>query len=423
MKLSIIVPIYNAEMYLNRCLDSLEKIQYADMEILCIDDGSSDSSRDICVSYTVRDKRFKIISQSNAGLPAARNKGLKEARGEYISFVDSDDWIDPGMLPDFVCKMDADQTIDICISDAVRSYPDGSKERMFQIEPERLLAAEEALGEMVSNRIFFWYMWGKVYRRKVFEGFMADETVTTSEDLDSNWQLFENRKIRNVLYSPRYQYYYFMNPISMTEGMDLLERRKSDFRVYMKVLNTRISMQADDIVYQMNLYALRAIYDILRDLCYRNAKREDLDHYVVKGREIITAMKRIRTMDVGYINKMKNLTEDARRAQEYFSDVFRSVEKILESIGDDQDVYIYGTGIVARYVSEMLEKIGYYDGHVISEDMPNILRFRGKPVYYASQVSEECTLLLAMNRTNQNMVLKNLNGRKRVIELPIPDHF
>lgn len=423
MKLSVIVPIYNAEKFLCRCLDSLKSMSYKDMEVLCINDGLTDSSGDICKNYAMQDQRFRVIGQKNCGLPAARNRGLKEARGEYISFVDSDDWVDPRMLPDFVNKMDADLSIDFGVSDAVRSYPDGSEERMFQSRPEQMLTGEEALREMLLNRIFFWYMWGKVYRRKVFEGFYADESISTSEDLDSNWRLFENNKIKKVWYSPRYCYHYFMNPKSMTEGISILERRQGDLKVYLKILNTKMNIQPNDIYYQMKLYSLHAIYDILRELCFLNAQRDYINKYILLGRELIDTMGELKSADAGYVNRMKNLTENIRETQQYFSDVFQSVEKILASISAEHNVYVYGTGIVARYIAIMLRRFRNYDGHVVSDGKPNIQCFKEKPVFCLSQISQRSTLILAMNKTNQKQVLQNLDGRLNIIALPIPDDF
>ncbi len=101
MKLSVIIPVYNVEKYLIRCLDSViasvdATTQYCEAEIICIDDGSTDDSSHILLEYATRDSRFKLITQKNMGLSMARNAGLDVATGDWISFVDSDDWIEEG---------------------------------------------------------------------------------------------------------------------------------------------------------------------------------------------------------------------------------------------------------------------------------------------------------------------------------------
>lgn len=95
--ISIIVPVYNVELYLRQCLDSILSQTFKDWECILIDDGSTDSSPSICDEYVSRDSRFKVAHKINEGLSSARNEALKLAKGEYIGFVDSDDWIEPEM--------------------------------------------------------------------------------------------------------------------------------------------------------------------------------------------------------------------------------------------------------------------------------------------------------------------------------------
>lgn len=94
MKVSVIIPVYNSEKYLEKCLNSLIKQTLEDIEIVCINDGSTDNSLEILNAYAKKDRRIKVLSQKNLKQGAARNNGLKIAQGEFISFVDSDDWVD-----------------------------------------------------------------------------------------------------------------------------------------------------------------------------------------------------------------------------------------------------------------------------------------------------------------------------------------
>lgn len=98
MKFSIIVPVYNVEQYLEKCLDSLQVQDYTDYEILCVNDGSTDHSREILTEWQSRFPKMKIIDRENGGLSAARNTGLQAATGDYVVFVDSDDWVEASML-------------------------------------------------------------------------------------------------------------------------------------------------------------------------------------------------------------------------------------------------------------------------------------------------------------------------------------
>ena len=95
---SVLIPVYNTEAYLRKCLDSITNQTLQDLEIICVDDGSTDGSADILREYRRRDSRIRIVTKRNGGLPSARNAGLDAASGEYVGFVDSDDWIEPDMF-------------------------------------------------------------------------------------------------------------------------------------------------------------------------------------------------------------------------------------------------------------------------------------------------------------------------------------
>ena len=96
-KISIIIPVYQVEKYIKRCLDSILSQTYSNLEIILIDDGSRDMSGKICDEYTIKDSRIKVIHQDNAGVSVARNKGLDICTGDYVTFVDSDDFLEPLM--------------------------------------------------------------------------------------------------------------------------------------------------------------------------------------------------------------------------------------------------------------------------------------------------------------------------------------
>ncbi len=130
MKISIVVPIYNAEKYLDRCIQSILNQSYKDLEIILIDDGSTDSSNKICNNYQKRDNRIKFISQKNEGVSAARNRGISEATGEFIGFVDSDDYIQPNMYETLYGLINK-YNCDISICGYFIEYPEYTKKVIY----------------------------------------------------------------------------------------------------------------------------------------------------------------------------------------------------------------------------------------------------------------------------------------------------
>lgn len=109
--ISVIVPVYNTEKYLRRCIDSVLAQTYADFELLLIDDGSKDKSGEICDEYAQKDARVRVFHKENGGVSSARNLGLDNARGEWVAFVDSDDYIEENYLKSFEGNLDADLVV------------------------------------------------------------------------------------------------------------------------------------------------------------------------------------------------------------------------------------------------------------------------------------------------------------------------
>ena len=160
--ISIIVPVYNTEKYLSQCLESLINQTYKDIEIICVNDGSTDSSRSILLEYSKKDYRIKIINKENGGLSSARNAGLKNAIGEYIGFVDSDDWCAPTMFEKLLQALTIEK-VDIVFSN-VSLYD--------EINQKYKRYLDDSVFSSCSENIFFntpKMACNKIYRREIFE--------------------------------------------------------------------------------------------------------------------------------------------------------------------------------------------------------------------------------------------------------------
>lgn len=189
MMISIIVPVYNVAEYLPQCIESICCQTYADLEIILVDDGSTDDSPAICDAYAVKDKRIQVIHKENGGPSAARKMGIAAAHGEYISCVDSDDWIEPDMLQKL---MDMGAGADI-IAAAGYEECDGYRGVKKNTVPEGLYATkkqrEDLYGRMLMNSNFFEYgiqtsLWGKLFKRDIFEKCCAEvaDVINYGED-------------------------------------------------------------------------------------------------------------------------------------------------------------------------------------------------------------------------------------------------
>lgn len=168
--ITVIVPVYNVEKYLRRCLDSIIGQTYQNLEILCIDDGSIDNSGEICEQYAARDARIKVIHQENQGLSTARNRGLDTATGEYIAFVDSDDYIAADVLEQlYQSAVSSDATCVICGYNCVDS--NGSILSTYSVHSVQQYSGVESLRRHyyhASGEENFVTVWGKLFCKKLF---------------------------------------------------------------------------------------------------------------------------------------------------------------------------------------------------------------------------------------------------------------
>ena len=133
-KITLIIPVYNVEPYLRACLDSVINQSFSDWEAVCVNDGSTDGSAAVLEEYALKDSRFKFFTQSNGGLSAARNKGLSEAKGEYVLFLDSDDWLEPNALEVLSENLDGE---DILCFSGRRFFEETGKFNPSDVLPEK----------------------------------------------------------------------------------------------------------------------------------------------------------------------------------------------------------------------------------------------------------------------------------------------
>ena len=161
---TVIVPVYNAAAYLGQCLESIRTQSFADWEAICVDDGSQDASPDMLRQYAARDDRFRVLTQKNRGVSAARNCGLDAARGRYILFVDADDFLESNALEILCCCMNKREMDLLCFrtSKSIRSLSE-------EVEPDQsLTVSSRPLNEACIVSLAH-AVWGKVFRREIIE--------------------------------------------------------------------------------------------------------------------------------------------------------------------------------------------------------------------------------------------------------------
>lgn len=208
-KISIIVPVYNTEQYLCRCIDSVMAQTYTDFELLIIDDGSTDSSGTICDEYAAQDTRVRVFHKENGGVSSARNVGLDNARGEWITFVDSDDYIEENFLKSFEGNLDADLVVGNTV---LITFPTGKRTKHHCIPFGCYMDLGHFFSSYLSESILR-VPWGKLYRTRRLSDLRFNESVQIGEDMLFNLQYFQKLLTILVLNERMHEAsYVYMNP-------------------------------------------------------------------------------------------------------------------------------------------------------------------------------------------------------------------
>lgn len=214
--ISVIVPVYKVEKYLNRCVDSIINQTYKNLEIILVDDGSPDNCPKICDEYAMKDNRIKVIHKENGGLSDARNEGIKIAKGNYIGFVDSDDWIHKSMFENLYSAM-ANSKADIATCEFIRTkdkiqkndYNNFFDNSITEYNQEQYIKKFFKIGSQEC----VYYAWNKLYKRNIIDENQYPKGLTSEDVVGTYKAILKSKKIITINY-PYYYYYYNLESIT-----------------------------------------------------------------------------------------------------------------------------------------------------------------------------------------------------------------
>lgn len=274
--ITVIVPIYQVEKYLKKCLDSILNQTYKNLEIILVDDGSKDNSPQICEEYKTKDSRIKVIHKENGGLSDARNAGLKIATGKYIGFVDSDDYIKSDMyqiLYENIIKAKADISIcDVLMVKENANISDSLEDNCLVKE----LNFYEALKLLVENKIKS-YAWNKLYKKEIFENIQFPKG-RKMEDLAIMYKVFE--KASKVVFTSKKEYYYLQRNDSILGNIDL--KLTKDLWYFVTERYNYIIKKYPKLEESLDINRLNYILIYHKNICLLNEKREFNEEWLLK---------------------------------------------------------------------------------------------------------------------------------------------
>lgn len=286
--ISIIVPVYNVEPYLKKCLDSIIGQTYINFEVIIVDDASTDASGELCDTYALFDSRLKVDHLTkNLGLSAARNVGIRKAKGEYITFIDSDDYVESILLERLYKDLTVNEAdISICGYSRVGYYKNAQ-------DPEQgsacVYTGNEAISCAVRSNPFGFTAWGKLYSAGIVKDNLFNESVYLNEDIPFFYQL--GKKVKKVSYFPDPLYHYVYRGDSLVNG-NFSERKCTVLLVY-KYLHQDISENFPELLLETE----RKILDISISLAFRVVESK-----ILKRHEIIKYLKMFQTNIHTYFN-------------------------------------------------------------------------------------------------------------------------
>lgn len=247
-KVSIVIPVYNAEKYLNRCIESVINQTFSEIEVIALNNGSTDNSLNILKEYAKRDKRIRIIDNDNIGVSEARNIGVMESKGKYIVFVDSDDWIDINMI-EVLHKAISKNECDLAMCTYVREFNNHSKEKVFNLPEVNLYVDDEVksqllrklvgpLGKELANPEYLdalGTVWAKMYKTSILKeknlSFVDLSEIGSGEDTLFNIHVLN--EVNKVILLNRPMYHYWRensNSITSKYIPNFIEKRRNYFK-------------------------------------------------------------------------------------------------------------------------------------------------------------------------------------------------
>lgn len=213
--ISVIVPVYNVELCIKYCIDSILHQTFTDFELLLIDDGSTDGSSEICDKYCAWDKRCKVVHQANSGAAKARNAGLDKAIGKYVAFVDADDYLHPQYLEIlYKCVQNSGCNISVVNFNIVDNDSLGVAGEVEQLFKTKVLTQQDLMFRLFSETLFM-VVWGKLYERKLLEE-IRFKNVIIAEDVEFNTRVYQ--LVERIVYADTRLYYWVIRASSVSRS-------------------------------------------------------------------------------------------------------------------------------------------------------------------------------------------------------------
>lgn len=298
-KVSVIVPIYNAEIYIDKCIQSIINQTLKDIEIILVDDGSTDKSVEISNKYAENDKRIKVIKKKNKGASSARNYGISVATGDFITFVDSDDFIEKDMLESLYSEA-IDNKCDVILS-GIKIVKDSNIEYEFTTD-SKIYTKQEVFKLFYFDKEPFSpnYACGKLIKRSVCNKVKFREDIFLMEDALFSMELFINCS-NNIMFLKKYLYNYVQRDGSASKHFS--KKRITSFYALEELLNLAKGIDSKYEKSFLKVYS-KLILSILQDIISFDFQNNKEEYFKISRSLNKHYIDNIRSKDISYKNKI-----------------------------------------------------------------------------------------------------------------------
>lgn len=278
LKISVVIPIYNAKKYIDKQIESILAQTMSEWELLLVDDGSTDGTREVLEAYAAKDNRIKIISHnSNRGVAGARRTGWLNATGEYICFFDADDWVESNTLEELYCLAEEKEADIVCFA-YMEEYADRSKRFHFKDREEVTYTEKDAIRELHGRKNIQPHAWNKLYRRCLFEDSMFVRDSLLGEDYGMLIELF-HRSNRIVQTDKAYYHYVLRKGSSLDVGFSAFYQK--GYYYYQKY-EQKLLEQYPEYQKEIRSYHLIEQMAIVVSMFKNNSYNHDIRKEVIK---------------------------------------------------------------------------------------------------------------------------------------------
>lgn len=295
---TIIVPVYNVEQYLNKCIESIVNQSHIDIEIILVNDGSTDNSGFICEDWKKKDGRITVIHKKNGGLSSARNAGLDSSNGDYICFIDSDDWIEPDFVEILLKSLDINNA-DISQCGFIEEVM-GKDSIAYRSEKYLVVTGKEAIKNLYNKNTYLnsVVMWNKLYKKKIFNKLRFDEGIVHEDEALIHEILYNADR---VVINESKLHHYLIRPNSIMNSKFNLKRLDSIYAYEKRISFFKQNKEDEFIDMTMRMY-FRVLLGVGSGLYYSSieGKESYLTEVIEKLNTIskgLTKNKYLKTID------------------------------------------------------------------------------------------------------------------------------